>query len=499
MLPVALAVALVALPPNETALRYSVRTKARGCTGVELLAEKLRVEAVELRNAQKPADALPLFNAAVLLHPDDTDIRIGRAKTFAALGRYDEQADEYAWVLARNPCSYEAWQSVAEGWIARGKWAEAKKCFGHAREFVGPGRQRCEMLVEEAHYWIGREVAIGSTVRLSLSELAGCPIERLVAAEEALFDALQLDTDALRDLRNGILTLRGLVRHALGRHAEAASDFDTVLDSLPENADVHFVRSAVAFDMKDFATAADHLAAAERTGHQPESDLRQARCKLLLATADYERAETVSAEWVRMAPADHEAALYRAITLRFVGKDEEADQVTAAAAVLCERTFAEQACHEVYAMWAGYDRLDATERLLTRLIANTPDTSELAAAYCNRGALRRQRGENEGALDDLTACVRLRPLSYAPRTTRARMALELRRYDITLEEARALTRLWPHDPTGHKLLADARSAIDMAAGIAGREPDYRPAGPLVTLPGGYSLGAEWVCAYLSKR
>jgi hypothetical protein len=98
MLPLALAAAL-ALPPSETAWRYTVRAQAREFTGVELLAEKLRVEAVDLRDVKKPSEALPLCNAAVRLCSTD-GTRIGRAKTFAALGRYDDQADEYAWVFA---------------------------------------------------------------------------------------------------------------------------------------------------------------------------------------------------------------------------------------------------------------------------------------------------------------------------------------------------------------------------------------------------------------
>ncbi len=103
MLPVAIVAAVALLPPNDTALRYSVRGNARGVTAVELLAEKLRAEAVELREGKNPTDALSRFNAAVLLNPDDPNARIGRAKTFGVLGRFDESDKDYAEVLARNP------------------------------------------------------------------------------------------------------------------------------------------------------------------------------------------------------------------------------------------------------------------------------------------------------------------------------------------------------------------------------------------------------------
>lgn len=493
MLPVVLTAAFVMLPPNETALRHLVWIKPRTETAADLLAEKLRVEARELREEKKPADALPLFNAAVLLRPDDYTTRVGRAKTFAALGRHDEEADEYTALLARYPGSWIAWCDVAEGWIDRGRWDEAGRCFERAVELTPAGELRFSVLVHNADCWLGKDSKSDDVKQL--------PRVRLMRAHLALCDAVEHSAEVSRSAaaRQYAFAHRAWLRHAIGWLAEAAADYDEVLKLLPTDvADVHAVQAKIAFELKDYEKVLVHAAAAKKFGGDPILSA-QIRCKTLIKMADYERAEQAAADWVQLAAEDEDAAFFRAITLRLRGHDDEADQETERSAKLRKREIADQVYAEMYALWMWYEQHDATERLLTRRIASTPDTSELAAVYVNRAKLRRQRGLAEDVLDDLTACVRLRPHCFDTRALRANAAIELWRYDVALEDAEVLTRLWPFDPDGHKLLAEARGAIKMAAAIADREPDYRPAGPLVAMPRNYSFGAGLMAAYLPNR
>lgn len=406
MLPVALAAALVVLPPSpEFDMRLVHRWKYASVTGPHLLADKLRDEAVELRKANKPADALPLINAALLFYPKSTFIRIDRAKTFAALGRYDEQADDYAWVLANCPQSYSmwVWQYIAEGWIDRGKWDEATQCFEHALGQTPPGELRSQILLREADYWLGDDH--------DLDTLKGLPRERLMAAHLALCDALEF-ADLSRPARQYALASRAWVRYARGWFAEAAADYDEVLKLKPTDSGVHNVRALIAHELKDYAKALHHYEAAEKHGYDP-IEMASAKCSVLLTIGEYERAKAVVEDWVRLAPKDKDAALCHAVTLRLVGKDDEADQVSRAAVLLSVRTLADQTWYELYAL-GQCGELDAADRLLTRQIATTTDTEELARAYCNRCHLRRYRGLVEEAIDDMSACMRLRPEYYTP-------------------------------------------------------------------------------------
>jgi tetratricopeptide (TPR) repeat protein len=495
MLPTFLAAAIAVMPTTETELRYSVWRNQLPLSGPGILAEKWRIDAVDLRDADKPADALPLFNAVLMLQPDNALARVGRAKTFAALGRYDEQADEYAWVLARNPCSPSTWQDIAEGWIARQKWAEAEQCFARALELSAPGEQRCWTLLNEASCWLGIDLSAAPKP----DEFKHLPTARVVRGHVALSTAVEHAKEAGPATRQSAHALRAWFHVISGHYVEAAADYDRVLALAPNDGGVHFMRASVAFGLNDHNTALAHALLAERNGFN-HAQATQLRCKCLLPLGRDDEAEAAAEQWCRIDPQDADAALYRAITLRVAGKHDEADGATARAAELSDRSFVIQAWAEMWALWVWYERLEEADRLLTHLlVGRTLTRSERALMHFCRGDLRRQLRSDEDGFHDLTAALRLAPSYHEARKLRAGLALKMKRHEIVVEDAEALTRITPFDPDAHKLLADARMAIRMSADLAGREPDFRPAGPLFAVPSVHSYGRALIDTYLPNR
>lgn len=496
MLPIFLAAALAVQPPSEVELRYAVRAKQAPMTAPDILVERWRAEAVDLRDAYKPADALILFNAAMLLYPEHLDVRIGRAKTFAALGRYDEQADEYAWVIARNPNSYEAWHEVAEGWIARRKWVEAEQCFARAAELVPAGKLRCQVLVEEALRWLSVDQA-DYPHQIDLARTAELPFERLTHADATLNSALVFDTDAVLYKKVDIILLRGLAQQSLGMLAQAKEAYDKVLVEHPLDITALTLRASIAVLTSDFPKAFKLLDSLEQQGRESKL-IAQIRCKALIGGGEYERAATAAVKWREIDPASSDAYLYRGITLRLLDKHDEADEVTMRAAEVNGLNYAVQAWTEMWAIWVWYNRPDKAELLLTHVLSQPLCRTERAKVYAIRADLRRQLWTEEDAFLDATTAVRLVFDDPFARKKRAELAFRLRRYEIGFEDAEALTRLDPSDPVGHKLLAEARSAITMYADLAGREPDFHPVGPVMLVPFAVSVPRQMVVE-LHKR
>ncbi len=356
----------------------------------------------------------------------------------------------------------------------------------------------CEIHLRAALLWLGKETAITDQAALDPQVLARLPLERLVQAEHALCDALREDTHAYHCSRPDVQFLRGVVQHALGRAADATRDYDDCLVANPAAWPAHLLKAMLAFTANDHARALTHIEAAETHGCDPTL-IAQIRCKALAGLGEYERAEKASAEWVKVAPTDPDAASHRAITLRMCCKDAEADRATERAAELHKRSRAEQVYAEMYALWVWYSRYEDADRLLSRTLAGVLTVAERAGLYLHRGDLRRQFRSGEDGYGDVTAAVRLHPAYSDARRLRSELALHLRRYSDALEDAEILARLTPHDPAAHKLLADARGALQLAAAVAGRAPDYRPAAPLRAIPRDYRYGVALVAAYLPNR
>lgn len=485
MLPVALAAAIALLPIPDDHPHVAVR-RVKAVTAPEVFAEQLGRYGFDHLDAKRPAEALAAFDAALRLAPGVSRLAWGRATTLAALGRHDDAADAYARMLSLDPNDPTLWQFVALGWVDRGRLVEAEACFAHAFGLAVSVRDQFETLFAESVWWAGarqrqnwpKTIRRSSGVAQATSDqLAVTSTERLVRAEVALTRVLTLDTGGDYNSRADAYRVRGALRSHLGRLVDAVEDMDRAIALAPTDADAHCFRALLAKEQGHVEKALEHLELAARNG-AGAGRVAETRCDVLTDAGEYAKAEAVSREWCRVAPIRENAFRRHAVLLRVLGKDGDADIASERAAELAKTTHAVEVLNEVIEL---VDRTQSATvlRTLDRLLANAVLTADQRSrVYMTRGYVRGTVGAPEDGFEDLTAAVRLNPTSLLVRRERCELAYHLKYYNVALEDAVALVRLQPTDRTAHKLLQDARTALQMVADFAGRVPDFRPVGPI---------------------
>lgn len=172
-----------------------------------------------------------------------------------------------------------------------------------------------------------------------------------------------------------------------------------------------------------------------------------------------------------------------ATTLRILERDVEADRVTKRAAELEPSFVAYEMFQQALVIERELGQPEMAERVLSRAVdRNGQSKREYVMALHCRAMLRSHLGRDEEAFEDYTKIVRLAPKTVDYRLARADTALFLKRYAAAMEDAEAVLRIQPQEAFAHELLRKVRGPEELAAAVAGRKPDYRPAGPVQKVP-----------------
>lgn len=505
MLPTVLAVAaLTLLPCQDSRPVVSLRDRVTRVTGARLWAECLRLSGKEEREAQRYPESLAAYTASLLLDEDDMHGLGGRAKAFTALGRHNDAADDYARLIALDPNDPDSWNSVAEGWIARGKFDEAQQCFNRAVELSPEGCDRYYRRILQVCSWLGLDssrtpflAGFEKPFGLTPATIKNVSADRLERAEWTTLDALVNDTDNLAYRWAHLHAIRGVIRHALGRHKSATADYDDALVRMADQGALHYSRACLAHELHDELTASSHLTRAEEYGHE-RSDVVSLRAQLHWGAREWDQAAPCFAEWWKLDPENLPVIQKHAVCLRMLGKDDEADSITERAAELVHMRVARLLFDQAHTLGVELEALDVARRLLTRTLDRRELTPrERSKGFGGRGDILSYEGHSKEAFDDYTASVRLDPRNSIIRRTRAKLVLFLQRPHIAASDAEAYFRQKPWDLKGVELLQEARGQELFAASVAGRAPEFRPAGPVVPTPITVSIVRWWVEEYLS--
>ncbi len=491
MLPTAALMAALACHPVPDSHPHCAVRRVKVVTAPEVFAEQLARYGFDSLDVGRPADALVMFDASLRLMWGVPFHHWGRATTLAALGRHDDAADAYTRMFDHGPTDVEVWQLVAIGWVERGKLAEAEVCFAHAIEVAGSERARFECYLRESASWAGArprqkwpKVIRGGTRKAAAahSQLAVTDPSRLVRAELSASRALALDGGGEFNSRADVHINRGTIRYHLGRIRDAVGDVEQALALAPTNAEAHYARAYMARDQRDTATALAHLELAARYG-APPAHVAQVRCGVLADAGESAKAEQAAREWYRLDPKSVDALRMHGALLRLLGQDDEADRVAERAAELTDSSVLGPFLDQVHTLLSLFEHRESAFRTYARLLARPHLTRvQYLEALSRRADLWRFLGQQTEAFDDLTTVVRLVPANPRARLLRLTAAESLHREREVLEDAAALRRLKPGDVETASIWRRVSGPEEMRAAMAGRAPDYRPAGPLVPVP-----------------
>jgi tetratricopeptide (TPR) repeat protein len=99
-------------------------------------AEKLYKQAVDRAVSRDSAGALPLFDKALALDPDNAQYYSDKAITLLNLERYDETIECSLKATARDPRMVEPWINRGAAYGKLGRYTEAEQALEHAVEFA---------------------------------------------------------------------------------------------------------------------------------------------------------------------------------------------------------------------------------------------------------------------------------------------------------------------------------------------------------------------------
>jgi tetratricopeptide (TPR) repeat protein len=159
----------------------------------------------------RAAEAVPCFEEAIRLHPDDASAHKNLADVLGVLDRLDEAGAHYEKVLQLNPEDASAYNNVGGVFLARKMFQEATMCFGKAIQL--------DPHCAEAYSNLGH----------ALRELG-----RLTEAVDCLGAAIRLRPNLGAAYAN-----LSCVLHQLGGHADAIRTVETALTLDPANASAH--------------------------------------------------------------------------------------------------------------------------------------------------------------------------------------------------------------------------------------------------------------------
>jgi tetratricopeptide (TPR) repeat protein len=158
-----------------------------------------------------PAEAVPCFEEALRLHPDDANVHKNLADALRVLERRDEAAAHYQKVLQLNPEDASAYNNMGGVFLARGMFQEATVCLAKAIQL--------DPHCAEAYSNLGH----------ALRELG-----QLKEAVDCLGAAIRLRPNLGAAHAN-----LSCVLHQLGAHAEAMQTVKMALALDPANAPAH--------------------------------------------------------------------------------------------------------------------------------------------------------------------------------------------------------------------------------------------------------------------
>ena len=405
-------------------------------------AARLVAQAVDLRDAERYAEALPLLDQAVELAPEAASVYAYRGEVRERTGQLDAALTDFDRALELDP-------SVRAAWVRR---ASVRARLGRSEAAIADYSEAIRLDPENAEAYCER-AQLGFDLRLSPDQ---------VLADYAR--ALELDPTLVDAYFH-----RSVAYAKLGRWAEALADLDQAIQLDGTNHRQFTNRAAVKRELEDYRGALADLDHAEGFApHDPRLHLNRGMCLLQLgelqrAGASLERAISIDAAlatahyWLGRTRAEQgrlgEAIAAFDATLSLRGDDVAAlfgrglahaglgDHAAAVADFDEALTLSPEHALALYNRGNSKAALGRRTEAIEdygRAIRVLPTH---AGAYCNRGVLKRKLGDHAGALADYSRAIQLGPDDFEPLLNRGNLLAELGRSAEAAADFRALLEL----------------------------------------------------------
>jgi predicted Zn-dependent protease len=486
--------ALVESEPQEVELRLALAAalaeQGRADEGLRVCAKLIELDASQravritrarlLLELQRGSEAERDLGAILLREPNDLEARVARVAAYLAQGKLDEaKADAER---ARDLAPREVAGHVAAGDVAlaRGRRDDALRGYREARQ-LRPRDALPALRLGELHLVFGsweaalREFGAAGKLGATIEALRGeararALLFQLEGASEALSRALaacEEQTPARRArLRAVLLVELGELRLAGDRTADAKASFEAALRDDPHlsRAGVWLARLAlVARDAEAARAALKPLARSRRPSLQTE------RSRLALLLDEHERARTLAEHAVAGTPAGRFAPrAQRALAQAFLAKAQ--DEVARHA---CQKAWDEgykardlsaallRRAREWTALRVHYGR-DSVNGLAEELLgaALRLDPTR-AAAWSLLGQLAAHEKRFVPAWRALDLAAHLDPFHPELAEVACRLALDKQPRQRVVAALEAMTRAARSQPSGERLLLQARCQVEL--------------------------------------
>ncbi|MEW9556172.1 tetratricopeptide repeat protein [Nonomuraea sp. NPDC050783] len=200
-----------------------------------------------------------------------------------------------------------------------------------------------------------------------------------------------------------LLANRAQLLAALGRHKEALDDYAAAVALDPAFPDTYLERGNLLFKLGQYDEALADYERAMRAG-PPLPEAHYNRAELRVTRGDTEGGLDDLARVLELDPGYLDAYINRAGLLAAFGRDEEAAADAAAGLALAPGN--PHLLTVLGQVETAAGRFAEARTALDRAVTAAP---RLAAAWGNRGVLRFESGDPEGAVEDLTRALELQP------------------------------------------------------------------------------------------